>query len=532
MGSRGGARTPQIYRAVSLCGSIERSERVADSSSFEGLKDTYMLRYIWLFLPIYLCIVTPVFSAGPLGWDSVPERLKKQEGVETAGKDILFATGAAQAWAGDRSDKAHEIAKKKSLLQALTLVHLTASCHKILAGLKPEEHQQFYNLFAAMAPKAHVKGLTVIRQWENKGRYFTTVAVPLAALENIPCEFPDLFSAITSYVNSDHVSPDGLSFCLRHVPRYSLIRSIIRQKIGRLYQDRGLNVLAASFVSDQLPDWGNSSLGTLAFQHRLTQAAQLTDHAKQMAGQGKWDEALKNVAKALDLVPTYSRAYLLLANYFLQQGKPEFVLCAAEKALRDGTSFRDAIKKIISCLEELNSTEAEVFRYLLDHSNYDQTYPQDWENEISQLADAHALVLSLVIESTGQAVEGPSRQPSAEFNQAVALFQQSKNDDDILRSLALLISACEKQPFSAKTYNLIGVCYRHLGKPAVALPFLWQALKLKPEYDFALTNLGLCCQSLGLMEAARYYFEYDAVKNSTNGWVQESYAKFVETIKK
>lgn len=464
-------------------------------------------------------------------WSDVPLRLKQEQGVQLKGK-FVFATGAAQAWAGDRSDKAHEIAKKKSLLRALTLVHLTASCHEILAGLKPEEHQQFYSLFAAMAPTAHVKGLTVIRQWENKERHFTTVAVPLAAIENIPCEFRDLSSAISSYVNSDHISPDGLAFCLRHVPRYSHTNIEIRERIGRSYQERGLNVLAASFVSDQLPDWENSSLGTFVFQHRLMQAAQLTDHAEQMADQGKWDKALPSVSKALDLVPTYSRAYLLLADYFLRQGKPEFALFAAEKAFRDGTSFRDVLKKVVFCLEELNSEETEVFRYLLGQSVQDHTYPQDWKAEIGQLAEAHALISSLVIKSAGQAVEGPSGPPSAEFNQAVALFQQSKNDDDILRSLALLISACEKQPFSAKTYNLIGVCYRHLGKPVVALPFLWQALKLRPEYDFALINLGLCCQSLGLMEAARYYFEYDAVKNSANGWVQDSYAKFVETIKK
>ena len=464
-------------------------------------------------------------------WPDVPLRLKQQEGVQLKG-EFVFATGAAQAWAGDRSDKAHEIAKKKSLLRALTLVHLTASCREILAGLKPEEHQQFYSLFAAMAPTAHVKGLTVIRQWENGERHFTTVAVPLAALENIPCEFRNLSSAISNYVNSGHVSPDGLAFCLRHVPRYSHNNFEIREKIGRLYQEHGLNVLAAPFVFDQLPNWGNSPLGTLVFQHRLTQAAQLTDHAEQFAGQDKWDAALPYVLQALDLVPTYSRAYLLLADYFLRQGKPGFALCAAEKALRDGTSFRNALKKIVSCLEELNSTEAEVFQYLLNQSNHDQTYPQDWENEIGQLAEAHALISSLVIKSAGQAIEGPSRQPNAEFNQAVALFQQSQNDDDILRSLAFLINACEKQPFSAKTYNLIGVCYRHLGKPVVALPFLWQALKLKPEYDFALTNLGFCCQSLGLWKSAQYYFEYDAVKNSTNAWVQESYAKFVETKKK
>ena len=59
----------------------------------------------------------------------------------------------------------------------------------------------------------------------------------------------------------------------------------------------------------------------------------------------------------------------------------------------------------------------------------------------------------------------------------------------------------------------------------MALPFFWQALKLKSDYDLALTNLALCCQELGLMKAAKYYIEYDSVKNSSNSWVQASYKK-------
>jgi len=222
----------------------------------------------------------------------------------------------------------------------------------------------------------------------------------------------------------------------------------------------------------------------------------------------------------------------VLADYFLTERlEPALALAAAEKALRDGTNPQEGLKLQVECLEKMNSPEAEVWQYLLADSRKGAFgYPPEWERELELLVNLK--IASMVIASSGQAVEEEDSPPDPEFNQAVALFQQSKNDDDILRSLALLISACEKQPFSAKTYNLIGVCYRHLGKPAVALPFLWQALKLKPEYDFALTNLGLCCQSLGLMEAAKYYFEYDAVKNSTNAWVQDSYTKFVETIKK
>jgi hypothetical protein len=65
----------------------------------------------------------------------------------------------------------------------------------------------------------------------------------------------------------------------------------------------------------------------------------------------------------------------------------------------------------------------------------------------------------------------------------------------------------------------------------MALPFLWQALTLEPEYDYALTNLGLCCQDLGLMRSARFYFEQEVVKNSPSSWVQGCYARFHETNK-
>ena len=133
---------------------------------------------------------------------------------------------------------------------------------------------------------------------------------------------------------------------------------------------------------------------------------------------------------------------------------------------------------------------------------------------------------NLVAASLGQAVDGDAKSPDQEFGRAVEMFNRAKTDKDVGHVLDLLFNACENQPASPKTYNLIGACYRHLEKYEMALPFLWQALTLQPEYDFALTNLALCCRSLGLEKSARYYFEHDAVKNSKNKWVQESDAKF------
>ena len=152
--------------------------------------------------------------------------------------------------------------------------------------------------------------------------------------------------------------------------------------------------------------------------------------------------------------------------------------------------------------------------------------PETWKPELKRFGDKP--VVNLVVASLGQAVESDSELPAGEFGRAAALFNEAKTDDDVSRVIDLLLAVCEKHPASAKVYNLIGACYRHLGKYEIALPFLWQALTIEPEYDYALTNLGLCCQSLKLNEAARFYFEHEAVRNSANRWVKESYADFIK----
>ena len=244
---------------------------------------------------------------------------------------------------------------------------------------------------------------------------------------------------------------------------------------------------------------------------------------------GNWQEAFEEVRHALEFAPNYGRAHFVLADYFLTERlEPALALAAAEKALRDGTNPQEGLKLQVECLEKMNSPEAEVWQYLLaDSKKGEFGYPPEWERELELLVNLK--IASMVIASSGQAVEGEDSPPDPEFKKAVDLYGKVKNDDDLQKVIAHLISAAKKEPRSARTWNLIGACYRNLNQPLMALPFLWQALKLKPEYDFALTNLGLCCQSLGLWKSAQYYFEYDVVKNSTNAWVQNSYAKFQKT---
>jgi len=485
---------------------------------------------ILVFIILCSVLVAPAFAKEPK-WRDVPKLLKQEDGTQIQGK-YLYATGMAQTADGVRSDKAHEVAQKKSLLRAMQMVRMASSCKELLDSLDREKRRQFIRLFAPLAPPTHLEGVTVIRQREKNAAHFTTVAIPLEAVKDLPCEFPDLLSAVSRYANFDHISITGLAFCLGHTPRYSHLNRSLLELTGQLYQKRGSIVLARCFLRNQDTNVGNSPLKTLSLQNRLARAMELTLQAEQLSEQRKWKEALEHISRALDLAPGFSRSYLPLADFFLEEQKnPVFSLCAAQKALRDGTCFKAALKRVILCLEELDSPEKEVFQFLLSQCQQDGSnpFPDSWKADLELLDDTN--VPYLVMLSLGQAVEGPSQPPGPKFGRTAKLFNQAKNDDDVIKVLSLLLQACEKQPASAETHNLIGACYRHLGQPVMALPFLWQALTLEPEYDYALANLGLCCQKLGLMKSAGFYFEQQAVKNSPSNWVQGCYTKFCEPDK-
>jgi tetratricopeptide (TPR) repeat protein len=470
---------------------------------------------------------SPVMASEP-GWRDVPDLLKKEPGAQRQG-EFLFATGMARV-GSVRPDKAHELAKKKALLRALQIVHMAAACVELPAALSPDERLLFLRLFAPLAPATRLEGLTVIRQWETDQHHFATVAVPESNLEDVPCAFSDLPEAIGRYIDEGVVSETGLAFCLRHTPRYSRLNRPIRERTGRWYQAQGNDLLASCFLRQNHTKTTTNAAGALALQNRTIRAARLTAHAEHLAAKGNWEHALASLAQALDLVPTFSRSYLVLADYFdTVKARPEFAICAAEEAMQDGTRLAAALRRKVSSLEKLGDPEAQVFAYLLSQCNEGESpsritgYPKAWKRELDRLSVFPTAYMTLA--SAGRATDTEDSPPSDRYSRAQALFAQAKSPEDVSRALHILFEALENEPSSAKTHNLVGACYRHLDQPSFALPFLWQALNLDPEYDYALANLGICCRMLGLKESAGFYFGHEAVKDSVAAWVRNAYSE-------
>jgi len=506
-----------------------------------GRNEIIKIKSITMVIVVFLMagvMGTPAMSGGVPSWKDVPDHLRQGAGAQQKG-EYFYATGMARPTVGVRPDITSEYAGKKSFLRAMQMLYMNASCSDILNRLSEKDRFLFFLIFAPIVESGEserIEGISVIRQWEKDQDHFTTVAVPVTAVQGLSCAFSDLPAAISRYLELDKPSLKGLAFCLRYVPRYSQLYSMVWIRIGRWFIKNGHKELALCFMPGPDTVVSGSPVGTLVFQNRMYQSLQLTKKAEDQAGKGLWAESIANASRALNLTPACGPAFLVIADYFIAKyEEPILALCAVEKAMKDGTFFSNALEKKVAILKALGSPEAEVYEYLLSQCKplpdweyflWSDALPETWKPELKRFGDKP--VVNLVVASLGQAVENDQQLPAGEFGRAAALFNEAKTDYDVSQVIDLLLAVCEKHPASAKVYNLIGACYRHLGKYEMALPFLWQALTIEPGYDYALTNLGLCCQSLKLNEAARFYFEHEAVRSSANRWVKESYANFIK----
>lgn len=466
--------------------------------------------------------------ANDQGWNDLPERLKLGPGSEIRG-ELLYVTAEVQA-GPYRQDKAMDAARRKSFQRALQMIHLAGPCRDLSENVAKNDQDALLEILLPFMPSAHIQGLTVIRQWESDRASYTTVSVPLKTVKGIRCEVPDISTGIARYVKLNDVSLQGLEFCLAHASRYSQLNRGITNRIGRWYQDHNLPALARCFLPDADSGPPLSPLQGALFQDRLTKAARLAQRAEEVYREGKWETAVGLASSAIELVPTFSRAYLILARYFLEQEKrPSFALCAIERAYQDGSSFRASLGMELEILIKEKSPEAELFRYLITqtHVGPDGSCPEIWKREIERLNDLP--VPCLVMASRGQLVREPGKRPGDRLAQAVDLYGKAQSKEEVQLALDLLLKNIQEEPQVALSHNLVGACYRHLNQPDLALPFLWQALRLEPDYDLALTNLALCCQSLGLTQSAGYYLGRKAVQNSTNPWVIRSVEEFHKT---
>ena len=250
-----------------------------------------MIKPITLVIVVFLLagvMGTPAMSGGVPSWKDVPDHLRQGPGAQQKG-EYFYATGMARPTVGVRPDITSEYAGKKSFLRAMQMLYMGGSCSDILNSLCEKDRFLFFLIFAPFVKSVEaerIEGISVVRQWEKDQDHFTTVAVPVTAVQGLSCAFSDLPAAITRYLKLDKPSLKGLAFCLRYVPRYSKLYSTVRIRIGRWFIENGHKELALCFMPGPNTVVSGSPVGTLVFQNRMYRSLQLTKKAEYQAGKG------------------------------------------------------------------------------------------------------------------------------------------------------------------------------------------------------------------------------------------------------
>ncbi|WP_161939974.1 tetratricopeptide repeat protein [Dissulfuribacter thermophilus] len=483
-----------------------------------------LLRHFTLLLISFLLLAGRTFpalaSSSSPGWNSAPSRLKQAPGVvEQDG--WIYATALETVSPGSyRQDKANEIAMKKALASAIRMAGMAAVCGQLTASLEQDQIQDFFLLLAPALPPLRLERMTVLRQWEIGYGQYAMCAVPLSSAAGVVCPFPDLPSAISAYLQSNALSLDGLSFSLGLTPRHSRLASSIRARMGELLAGTGLKCsVTCPSGGRRGSGYGGEIFKLALIQQRRIQAESMVMQARKAGEKGRWTQALDLASRAISVYPACSSAYLLIAEHFMKEGRYPMAVPFLERALAVPGQDQKALKLLVSCLEGCNSPEAELYRLILSRTGRRRSVPDQWSKEATRLSDMGAQVSRLVLLSAGNALEGPAVQADQDFKKAITAYSQATGDEDVALVLDKLLVSRDRYPYCAEAYNLIGACYRNLGRPFLAIPFLLQALRLRPGYDMALVNLGICCKELGLKGATRYYFSHPEVAGSANKWV-------------
>ncbi len=419
---------------------------------------------------------------------------------------------------GSRQDKASEIARKRALVNATRMAGMAAVCGRITGSLGQDRVRDFFLLLAPALPPVRLERMTVLRQWESGEGQYAMCAVPLSSAAGVSCPFPDLPSAISAYLHSNALSLRGVSLALGLTPRHSRLASSIKSRLGELLAGTGLESFPGRLTGYSQGQGGEILKLVLIGQRRM-EAESMVVNARQAANNGHWPQALDLASRALSLYPACSYAYMLMAEYYMKKGRYPVAIPFLERAMAVPGRDREALKLLVSCLKGCDSPEAQLYRLILSRTGQGRPVPQQWADEAARLAGKGAQVSRLVLLSAGNALEGTGSQADHYFKKAITAYSQATGDGDVAKALDMLLVSRDRYPYCAEAYNLIGACYRNLGRPLLAIPFLLQALKLRPGYDMALVNLGICCRELGLEGATRYYFTHPEVTGSANKWV-------------
>ena len=211
--------------------------------------------------------------------------------------------------------------------------------------------------------------------------------------------------------------------------------------------------------------------------------------------QGRFDELIELLKKALEIEPNYPEAHNNLGNALKAQGDTEAAIASYNTALQLKPNYPDAHNNLGNALKAQGDLDAAIASYntaLQLKPNYPDAH-NNLGNALQQQGD-----LDAAIASYNTALQLKPNYPEAHNNLGNALQQQG----DLDAAIASYNTALQFKPNYPEAHNNLGNALQQQGDLDAAIASYNTALQFKPNYPEAHSNLGNVLQQQGDLDSA------------------------------
>ncbi len=227
-----------------------------------------------------------------------------------------------------------------------------------------------------------------------------------------------------------------------------------------------------------------------------------------LAGEGKVDEAIRRLQIILEERKNLDLAYSNLAAVYKKSGK----IAEALAVLREGMA-------VLPWSYEIFLT---YVSYCLAARDYEEVLKIFWGKKPPQAGNDTEIWNSLGVAYAGlgevekaipayeEALRLDKDYPSAWTNLGTSylmLFQKTRDETLAEKAVACYHRSLALDPLNAASYNGLGGAYKISGRLDEAISAWEEALRLKPDFDFSLYNLGVAYFEKGDKATALRYLE-------------------------
>lgn len=213
------------------------------------------------------------------------------------------------------------------------------------------------------------------------------------------------------------------------------------------------------------------------------------------------DQAKSVLARAIEIHPKFTNAYLLMGNAYLK-GDSNFVMAAKYYAqcLTINPNYRDAITNLGVALHKINDADQRlaVLNEALHSSpaNFRLLYHRG-------LAERNASQYATAIESFRKAIQVKPDYGEA-YNQMGLTFGQNLNQID--SSIIYLHKAVSVDPSLVDAHDNLATAYGIKGEFQKAIDVLNYAISLRPDHTKYYSTMAVTYRAMGNMNKANEYF--------------------------